>query len=206
MAAWFRRVQYVEVRVSRPATRWSLVRGLPEKTRHILDDPRFLRGAIGGLLGGAVGGLAVLAYSLVLRFLDGQDAWLASKLYALPLFGEIALQPGFHAWSVLGGLSALIIGGAVIGTGFGLATHRLRAKYAVPLGGAMGLLLWLAGRTLMWPRLPVAWTTHAATLMPEWASLVQLILFWLCVGFGVTAFQLPREFWRRFHWRRSARA
>jgi hypothetical protein len=154
------------------------------------------RAVIGGTLGGLAGVWIYLFYGTLLQVAQGRDGWLAVKLFALPVTPAAAMAPGFDAAAVaLGALVPLVLG-AALGALFGLVTHRLGPDVKLPVGAVYGVLVWALAAGLFWPFFPASWRIHAGLVMPDWAAMIQAMVFGIFAGLGATLAVLPKDFWR----------
>ncbi len=154
------------------------------------------RAVIGGALGGLAGVWIYLFYGTVLQFAQGRDGWLALKLFALPVTPAAAMAAGFDALAVALGVLVPLVLGAALGALFGLATHRLDNDVKLPVGAAYGVLVWALGAGLVWPFLPASWRLHVGLVMPDWAAMIQAMVYGIFAAVGATLAALPRDFWR----------
>lgn len=162
----------------------------------LIPEPRRRRAVIGGALGGLVGVWIYLFYGSVLQLAQGRDGWLALKLFALPVTPAAAMSPGFDAGAVAVGVLVPLVLGAALGALFGLATHRLDNDVKLPVGAVYGVLVWALGAGLFWPFFPPSWRLHAGLVMPDWAAMIQAMVYGIFAGIGATLAALPRDFWR----------
>lgn len=141
---------------------------------------RFRNGAVAGL----VGGIVSAAWGLLMSPILGTDVLAETKLAAVPLLGDAAMQPGNAPLALLvGGVSHMAVSIAW-GIVFALAWCESSPLVTIFAGALFGVAVWLAMYDVVLPMLGVAWvvagfsTARALTEHVVYGIGVALGLLW----------------------------
>jgi hypothetical protein len=147
--------------------------------------------AVGGVIAGAAGGLALIVFTVLTRLIGGQDVWAGMKSPSSWLLGERALQPGFDFVPLYVGLGTHFAVSIAWGVAFALLFYGLSRLATIFAGLGWGIVVWL---TMFYLVLPVVGLGDAARSVPIAFAIIQHLLFGVTVAAGFLPFQheLPR--------------
>jgi hypothetical protein len=150
---------------------------------------------LGGVIAGAIAGLALLPLNVIGAFLRGQSALASLKFPGAWLLGERAMRPDFDFIALYVGLGTHYAVAIAWGVAFALLFYGLGRAMTVVAGLGWGIVVWAAMFYLV---LPVAGLGDAARSAPVLPSLLQHLFFGAVLALGFLPFQreLPRGLFR----------
>ena len=160
-----------EINVNTPGARW----------RTILS---------GGAVAGAIGGVVLSVYMVIVGVARGENVWAGAKIAAYPFLGDRVMTPGFDAGAVALGLIDHFAVSIIWGILFALAAFGLSRRATVGLGAVWGIVVWLAMFYLV---LPLVGAGNLVRGMPVGVAFIDHVIFGLTVGFGFLPFQRERR-------------
>jgi hypothetical protein len=140
----------------------------------------------GGVAAGAIGGVAIAVFLLLMALIQGVNGWTVFKMASAPFYGDVATQPGFDLGPVLlGTLShfAVSIGWGIL---FGLLAYGLSRPMTMLAGAGWGILVWLG---MYYVVLPLVGLGEMARETPIGTAIVSHLVYGLAVGVGFLPFQ-----------------
>jgi len=143
----------------------------------------------GGAIAGAVGGVVITVFMVLMNVLKGWDPWVPMKTAAYPWLGEIVLDTGFEPVSVLLGLAthfAVSIGWGIL---FGVVFYGLSKGATLGVSLVYGVVVWLA---MFYVVLPVIGAGGLVRNAPKGIAVIEHLLFGLGIGVGFLPFQRTR--------------
>lgn len=143
----------------------------------------------GGFFAGLSGGLAVALWMMLMRVLQGANAWPAVKGASFPFLGERAFEPGFDGLAVSLGLVAHFGVSIFWGLLFAVAFDGLSRLGTVFAGLFWGLVVWVG---MYYVVLPLAGAGEISR-GPIAPAVVSHLIFGLFVALGYLPFQRPAE-------------
>lgn len=129
--------------------------------------------ALGGLLAGLIGGVAMAMTAMIRAWVVGMGFWLPPKLIAATFYDVEALVG--DAWVVIVGLMIHMVMSAALGAVFGvLGGARASAGAACALGLVYGVVVWAASTYIGLPLVNEVMSERMA-MQPVWWFVYHLI-------------------------------
>jgi hypothetical protein len=126
---------------------------------------------------------------LVMNLALGQSVWVSAKVAALPFLGtEAVLVPRFEVGPVVLGTVSHFAVSAAWGLAFGLLFYDFGRVATVVAGAFWGMFVWLGMHYLV----QQVMGGQFAGMMRIQATVLEHVLFGICIGLGFLPFQRVR--------------
>ena len=135
-----------------------------------------------GALAGIIGGIVSAVWGLVMSPILGTDVLHETRLAAVPLLGQAALQPEHALLAfVVGGAShlAVSVAWAVL---FALLWYPLSPLATIGAGALFGVVVWRLMFDRVLPMLGVAWIAHG---IPTTRAVIEHVVYGVGVALGL---------------------
>jgi hypothetical protein len=145
--------------------------------------------ALGGVVAGIAGGLAITLVMLIAAAAGGRDIWMTFKFAAAPLLGDRAMLPGFDAGAVLLGTVCHLAVSIVWGVLFALLAYGLSRGATVIAGAVFGIVVWIG---MFYVVMPIVGLGRGGESQPVAFAILEHVVFGVVTGIAFLPFQRYR--------------
>jgi hypothetical protein len=142
-----------------------------------------------GIGAGIVGGLVSAAWGLATSPILGTDVLRETRLAAVPLLGDRAMQPGSTPLALMVGGSSHMAVSVAWGIVFTLACRGLSPFATLAAGAAFGVAVWVAMHHVLLPALGLAWIVAGFSTS---RAIVEHVVYGTGVALGALVLRRPR--------------
>lgn len=138
-----------------------------------------------GALAGAVGGMAMAMWSMIVLWLTGTGFWTPLNLIAHTFWRDAPLDAQYCFQAAGAGLIVHMTMSMMLGVAFALAVQRIRGSAAsiAALGLGLALLLWAVMQLLVWRTVD----PYAALTFTPWVFAAGHAMYGAITGYVVAA-------------------